>query len=84
MLIPRGVSPERSGATLVERGKVWVVSLRLLKGRARPTGNRARCEGPAVWIIGVAIERGRKCPLRAWYYAAAPCAAARIGNVSWV
>jgi hypothetical protein len=33
-------NPEGSLRTLVERGKVWAVSLRLLKGRAKPSRNR--------------------------------------------
>jgi hypothetical protein len=41
MLIPRGAMLERSCRALVERGKVWAVSTRLLKGRATPAGNGA-------------------------------------------
>jgi hypothetical protein len=51
-LIPSAVAVERSSGTHVERGKVWVALPGtpggLLKGRARPTGNRAGCRGPAV------------------------------------
>ncbi len=44
MLIPSAAVGERSPTARVERGKVWValaLVARLLKGRARPPGNRA-------------------------------------------
>lgn len=89
MLIPRGVLLERSFRTLVERGKVWVVSsgdcLRDVPDpretvpnakdlQSGSFGGRLSAGGNARYEPGRITQSGDELS----------CVVVRIGNVSWV